>query len=69
MIFFSSSGISKYFQIGINRKNCPKINRGKKYWMKNVFLSFYRIIFLSLYYVPKYLVCIAVVLNRGAAAH
>ncbi len=35
------------FKLGFNKNNCPKINifnsHSKKYWMKNVFLSQYRV--------------------------
>jgi hypothetical protein len=44
--FFSS----KYcFYISKSFQNWFSIHTGKKYWMKNVFLSFYRNIFLFLY--------------------
>ena len=58
-IFFSSkycSYISKLFQI--NRNKIFSIHTvKKKYWLKNVFLSFYRNIFLSQYCEQKCLVC------------
>jgi hypothetical protein len=42
----NDNDISKYFKVGFNKHNCPKINisihKGKKYWLKNVFLLQYR---------------------------
>ncbi len=41
------------FKLGFNKHNCPKINicnsHGKKYWMKNIYLSFYCNIFYLLW--------------------
>jgi len=64
-IFFSSKyccDILKYFKLGFKKHNCPKINvfnslKKKKFWMKNVFLSFYCNIFFYLNIVCKNIVC------------
>jgi len=49
------------FNVGFNKHNGPKINilihTGKKYWLKNVFLSQYLFIAISKYREQKCLVC------------
>jgi len=50
------SDILKYFQTRLSKNRYFQFTQEKKYWMKNVFLSFYCNNFLSQYCVQKYCV-------------